>query len=1199
MAKRKNHNQTPASFAKPFRFSAKRFLKAPVKSSSLKFALLVLFLLISGSAAEAQVRLDFNNYALESGTDLLQGARYRFTNVAPGTDCIVTLTTITAGTTLIAPFDNNASNPFRLQPVIRTTAANTTGYVRFDFQLVKSGTTTARAVPSVKVAAQDIDGTTSSNREFVELVGMQSTNVSNPTTLITKTAILAGGVAYAQGTPGTDQAGIGTGNQYEFYGTLADSATSFTMIAGNLVGTANCTANDNTCNRLNSYAFDPVSANVTLPAPDVSITKTGPATVTQNNTVTYTLIARNNGPTTAHGSTVTDTLPASLTGVSISCVAASGAVCPSTAGLTTLSNEFIPTFPSGGQVTFTITGTASSVGTLTNTATIAPPNGSTDPTPANNTSATVSTIVNAPTYSITGNVFEDLNYSGGSGRSLLSSGGTGRGGARVELYNSVGAFVSSTTTATAGTIGQYQFTNLAAGSYTVRVVNDSVSSSRVGYVPTLIGVQTFRTNNGAGDTNRVGGEDPTKAGSAANTTNATLATLTTATTTPQSIGAVTLTNANTTGVDFGFNFDTVVNINDSGQGSLRQFITNANALSGADSSIFMISDGAAHNGLRSGLTNQLTGGVAVITLAILLPAVADASTTIDGTTQTANVGNTNSGSLGVGGTVGVGSLSLSTVARPEVLITDGATNLQIGLDLQGASETVRGVAIYGFGASPNSNADANIRLGASASSALIEQNILGATATAFADPGSATRSTGDNIRSVGAGSGILRNNLIGFSAGKGFGVENGSTGWTIENNEIRGNGIGNSYLDGIDLESAGTTGNTVRGNLVVANEGVGVDSYQSNGSNTIVNNTITGNGVGTSGAVETAGVRLYGANNSVDRNIINANYGAGVMATANASASTITRNSIYANGTVLNKSGGAASAQIGIDLQSSADAETTGTSPYVTVNDSGDGDAGANGLLNFPVLETARVVGGNLVLTGYARPGATVEFFIAAPDPSGFGEGQTYLFTFTEGAVEDTDATTGTYTSPFGGKTVGTDTTNRFQFSIALPGSVSVGTVLTATATLSAATSEFSNTIAVGNAPPAIGLVKSFTPSGAAQPGAEITYSIAFSNTGGQSATGFILIDPNPANNTLRLNTNTDFKIGSVVNALGTTGLTATVAYSNDNGATFAYTPVSAGGGAPAGFDRSVTHIRWTFANALSQTAPNNAGSVSFVVRIR
>ena len=33
-----------------------------------------------------------------------------------------------------------------------------------------------------------------------------------------------------------------------------------------------------------------------------------------------------------------------------------------------------------------------------------------------------------------------------------------------------------------------------------------------------------------------------------------------------------------TGVDFGFNFDVVVNTNDAGQGTLRQFILNSNLL---------------------------------------------------------------------------------------------------------------------------------------------------------------------------------------------------------------------------------------------------------------------------------------------------------------------------------------------------------------------------------------------------------------------------------------------------------------------------------------------------------------------------------------------------------------------------------------------------------------------------------------------
>lgn len=133
---------------------------------------------------------------------------------------------------------------------------------------------------------------------------------------------------------------------------------------------------------------------------------------------------------------------------------------------------------------------------------------------------------------------------------------------------------------------------------------------------------------------------------------------------------------------------------------------------------------------------------------------------------------------------------------------------------------------------------------------------------------------------------------------------------------------------------------------------------------------------------------------------------------------------------------------------------------------------------------------------------------------------------------------------------------------------------------------------------PVINLVKSVSPSGDQLPGTDLTYQIAFTNSGNAAANNFRLTDPDPST-TLKLNTNTDFKVGSVASALGTTGLTLAVTYSNDNGATYAYTPVSAGGGAPAGYDRNVTHIRWAFTGSLSQTAPNNTGNVSFVVRIR
>jgi hypothetical protein len=125
-------------------------------------------------------------------------------------------------------------------------------------------------------------------------------------------------------------------------------------------------------------------------------------------------------------------------------------------------------------------------------------------------------------------------------------------------------------------------------------------------------------------------------------------------------------------------------------------------------------------------------------------------------------------------------------------------------------------------------------------------------------------------------------------------------------------------------------------------------------------------------------------------------------------------------------------------------------------------------------------------------------------------------------------------------------------------------------------------------------------PSGAPAPvpGTDINYSVAFSNLGGAPLQSVVHIDPNTST-TLKINDNADFKVGSVTNSLGTTGLGVAVAYSNDNGATFTYVPASGAGGAPAGYDRNVTHVRWTFAGNLGQASPNNSGSVAFAVRIR
>jgi uncharacterized repeat protein (TIGR01451 family) len=109
--------------------------------------------------------------------------------------------------------------------------------------------------------------------------------------------------------------------------------------------------------------------------------------------------------------------------------------------------------------------------------------------------------------------------------------------------------------------------------------------------------------------------------------------------------------------------------------------------------------------------------------------------------------------------------------------------------------------------------------------------------------------------------------------------------------------------------------------------------------------------------------------------------------------------------------------------------------------------------------------------------------------------------------------------------------------------------------------------------------------------GAEITYTTFFKNEGTAPSHNLSIVDP--------VQDRTDFKLGSVASDLGTTGLQVTVSYSKDDGEKCDYAPVSGGGGAPDGFDRLVNAVCLSFSGDLSQSAPRNAGSFSYVGRRR
>jgi parallel beta-helix repeat protein len=266
---------------------------------------------------------------------------------------------------------------------------------------------------------------------------------------------------------------------------------------------------------------------------------------------------------------------------------------------------------------------------------------------------------------------------------------------------------------------------------------------------------------------------------------------------------------------------------------------------------------------------------------------------------------------------------------------------------------------------------------------------------------------------------------------------------------------------------------------------------------------------------------LYTGTNVVfSRNRVLNNAGPGLVM-LNASGTVISQNSFSSNG------GATAVSGLAIDLDpNTRDPNALNTPNGVTINDANDADTGPNGLLNFPVITSAIIANGELSITGFARPGSSIELYLAQADPSGFGEGLTYLTTLTEGAASDLNATAGSYgPAAINGLLQGTDTTNRFAFRMAIPSGVSIGSVLTSTGTLGGQTSELGGNVTVTSGPN-LTYLKSVavfsdplnnTTNPKSIPGAMQVYTLRVTNqgTGSVDSNTVALVDAIPANTAL------------------------------------------------------------------------------------
>jgi uncharacterized repeat protein (TIGR01451 family) len=133
--------------------------------------------------------------------------------------------------------------------------------------------------------------------------------------------------------------------------------------------------------------------------------------------------------------------------------------------------------------------------------------------------------------------------------------------------------------------------------------------------------------------------------------------------------------------------------------------------------------------------------------------------------------------------------------------------------------------------------------------------------------------------------------------------------------------------------------------------------------------------------------------------------------------------------------------------------------------------------------------------------------------------------------------------------------------------------------------------------PPVLTVVKSASPS-SVSPGQVLTYTITITNTSNGTATGVVATDSLSPYVQWGLNSYGTSVAFQFVDGTPASGLTlGTPVYSNNNGSTWVYMPVSGGGGAPAGYDSNVTNWQIPMSGTMNATGANF--TINYKVRVK
>ena len=733
------------------------------------------------------------------------------------------------------------------------------------------------------------------------------------------------------------------------YTVVNDTQITTTVPAGATTGSIAVTTAGGTCTTPGSFTVFTGTA-------DLAVSVSGPGSATSGIAFTYTIGVNNLGPNSAGGVTVTSNIPAGVTHNSTSTGApwSCGFSSPTlTCTATTLGTGAAPNI----AVNVTPAGT----GTISDSANV-----STSSTFDNNG-------VNDSAFAITtvGPAAADLAVTHSASPATAGVGGT--------ITYTVVTTNNGPSTATGLTITDVLPPNVTYSTATGATCNETAGT--VTCTVASLGASSSLTINITTTANAVG----TATASA------------TATATETDGNAADNTNipasASVTGSTV-----IVTNTNDSGAGSLRQALIEANTgVCTATCNVqFAIGSGAQTIPLASGLPT------------INVPIVID-GTTQPGYSGTAlisidvNADTTNVPGLNLTGSNSTLRALVVLHAHNHGVILGGSTGGNTiqscaikGNDLEGIHVTSGNNTIGGATASLGNAVFANgdsgiVLIGTTASNNIVRSNLIGVDTT-----GATAWANGiDGVQILdGASGNTIDLNTI--SGNTNSGVYLTSSGAPTQNNTIQGNrigtdvsgafGIGNGvagiYL-GCSAPNNSIGGSTVATRNVIGGNGTGIHNLGCGSDG----NVIAGNYIGTAANGTTAisngiGIELeggaaqttIGGTTTSAANLIANNPTAGVKILSPAAGNGILHNTITSNG-------------IGINLDNL---------PLSTTNDATDSDTGANNLQNAPVISAASLSGSNLNVTlsvDSSSVAATQSLVVELFKADGFGQGKQFLGT--------------------------------------------------------------------------------------------------------------------------------------------------------------------------------------------------------------